>query len=382
MSRALRLGLCLTILVMLTGCWNSRDIQNMAYVTAIGFDYENSKFVTYVQVLNFANVAKTENAPMGDKAPAWIGKGEGVTVTESMAAIYATSQLRVFWGHVKAVVLTDRFLSDGRHVQEAYDMVNRYREIRYNVLLYGTKLPLRDIFSQKSILNLSPLDTVLETPTQIYSQRSFIMPVYGFKIISQFNEPSQMVMFPSLTLVRDNWSEDKKKKPMFRIDGAFYVQSLKLAGWLSEEDLAGYRWLQKKMRRSPINVPDNDQPQAALIMVKSKPTIKPTMRNGKVVFDIKLKMEAYVDEMVKDISRRDLERLAAESVAKQIRTTFNKGIAKKIDVLQLSEHLYRKWPKVWHDWHKDSHGLTADSLDRVDVKIKLIHTGKYKGRTN
>ncbi|TMV45523.1 Ger(x)C family spore germination protein [Paenibacillus mesophilus] len=379
-----RAGVLLFICVLLllpAGCWNSKDIQNMAYVTAIGLDYENEHYITYIQVLNFSNVAKSESAQVGKNIPVWIGRGEGVTVTESLNSIYSTSQLRVFWGHVKSIVCTETFLKNGQRVKEAYDMLNRYREIRYNVLMYGTKESLRDIFTQKSLLNLSPLDTIMDTPSQIYSQRSYIVPVYGYKIIAQFNEPAQSAMLPSISIDKKSWTEDKKAKPMFKIDGSYYFHASSLIGWLSEGDLQGYRWLQKKLERSPIHIPDNSAPDAAIVLIKPKPRIHPVVRDGKVTFNISLRIKAYVDELTRNIPKAEIEEMSAKVISDQIRATFLNGLEIKVDVLQLGECLYRKYPKVWHDMHSTGEFiLNESSLDRIDVKVNLLHTGKYKGR--
>ncbi|MGO4497826.1 Ger(x)C family spore germination protein [Paenibacillus sp. 2RAB27] len=382
--RALGLLLIITTcLFVQTGCWNSKDIQNMAYVTAIGLDYEDGKYVTYVQVLNFVNLAKSEGTKLGENIPAWIGKGEGSTITESFNAIYATSQLRVSWGHVKSIVCSERFVNSGQRVKEAYDMMNRFREIRYNVLLYGTKKPLRDIFSQKSILNVSPIESLLDSPSQIYSQRSYITPLYGFKFISQVNEAGQTAMLPSISLDKNNWTEDKQAKSMFRIDGACYFRNGKYLGWMSEHDLLGFRWLQEKLSRSPINIPDTNMPVAAIIMVKPKSHILPVIRDGKVYYNIKVKMNAYVDELVEDISTKDMEKLAEQVIEDQLRRSYAIGLSKKIDVLQLGERLYRNYPKKWHELNKDDDfNLDANSLDKIEVNVKVKHTGKYKPRAN
>ncbi|MDF2717654.1 MAG: hypothetical protein K0R28_4579 [Paenibacillus sp.] len=381
MRRAAVLLLISVLFFVPAGCWNSKDIQNMAYVTAIGIDYENGKYITYVQVLNFTNVAKTDTAQIGKNIPVWIGRGEGLTLTESFNSIYSTSQLRVFWGHVKSIVYTERFLKSGQRVKEAYDMVNRYREVRYNVLMYGTKEPLRDIFTQKSILNLSPLDTLLDTPSQIYSQRSYILPVYGYKIIAQFNEPAQSAMLPSISIDKEAWTEDQKAKPMFRIDGSYYFHASTMTGWLSEEDLEGYRWLQKKLERSPIHIPDNNAPDAAIVLIKPKPRIQPVVRDGKVTFNISLHIKAYVDELIRNIPKTEIEEMTGKAIREQIRSTYKKGLEIKVDVLQLGECLYRKYPKVWHNMHTNGDFiLNESSLDRIDVKVRLLHTGKYKGR--
>lgn len=243
----------IVFVLILNGCWNSKDIQNMDYVTAIGLDYANGKYITYVQVLNFSNVGRSENVEIGKLVPSWIGRGEGKTISQSLSSIYSTSQMRVFWGHVKAIVCSENVLKKG--LVEAYNAMNRYGDVRYNILIYGTREKLSDIFIQKSMFNLSPLDTVMFTPEQTYSQRSSILSIISNQFIAQINEPGEPAMLPSLSINRTVWKEDLKNKPMLQIDGAYFFHKDKMAAWLSEQELSGARWTQKQLKRSLINIP-------------------------------------------------------------------------------------------------------------------------------
>ena len=370
-------------LLLLSGCWNSKDIQRMAYVTALGIDYKDGKYVSYVQILNFSSVAKVESAELGKNIPIWIGKGEGNTLTESFNSIYSTSQIRVFWGHVKAIIISENMLKHGDKIKEAYDMLNRYREVRYNILLYGTKEPIEEVLHQKSILNFSPLDSIMDTPAQTFSQRSYIVPLYGFKLLAQLNEAGNPGILPSLAIDKQNWHEDRSPKPLLKIDGAYFFRKGAMTGWLSEADLTGYRWLQRKLERSPINIPNNKNPKAAVVMLHPKSKIEPVLQDGKPLFNITIKIESYLDELVSNISEKALEDQAAKVIKNEIRYTFNKGIEKQLDVLKLDEVLYRSYPQKWHELHRDGEFIYDEqSLNRIDVKVKLLHTGKYKGRVD
>lgn len=367
---------------LLTACWNSNNIQTMAYVTAFGLDYADGKYIAYVQVLNFSNVARSETTEVGKNVPVWIGKGEGTTVTEAMNSIYATSQLRLFWGHLKAIVFSERLIKKGGKVSEAYDMVNRYREIRYNVLMYGTKEELRDIFAQKSMLNFSPLDTLMDTPSHSYDQRSYIYPSYGYKVIAQYNEPAMSAMMPSLSIRKQSWSEDLKPKPMFRIDGAYFFHGKTMSGWMSESDLEGARWLEKKLVRSPVYVPDQSEPAAALVLIRPKPRIRVNIEGDRVYYGISVHIEAYVNELIRDLPVEELERMAAHVVEEQIRSTFEKGLVLRTDVLRLGEQLYRDHPRAWRKLAQGREfALDRNSLRDIKVKVDIIHSGKYKNRT-
>ncbi|NWL88082.1 Ger(x)C family spore germination protein [Paenibacillus sp. 79R4] len=368
---------------LLTSCWNSKDIQNMAYVTAIGFDYKDGKYVTYVQVLNFANVAKSETNLSGKNVPTWIGKGEGSTVTQSLNSIYSTAQLRVFWGHVKAIVFSDEFLKDGERIRSSYDFVNRYREIRYNIPVYGTRESMRDIFAMKSNLNISPLQTLMESPEMTYSQRSSIMPLHGYKLVALINEPAGAPLLPSLAIDHQAWTEDTDQKPMFKIDGAYFFKGTVAKDWFSEDDLQGYRWMQKKLQRSIIDIPNDIEPEAAIVLENPKSEVHHVVRNGHVNFTIKLKLNAYVDELRRNLKKQEIEQMAAQAIEKQIRHTFMKGVARKVDIFNLTECLYRENPKKWRELESEG-GFMIDkeSLVNVKVHVKLQHSGKYKLRVD
>lgn len=381
MRKFVHLTVCLLILMLVPGCWNSKDIQNMAYVTTLGIDYEDGKFKSYAQILNFSNVAKADNVEIGKSVPVWVGSGEGRTLTEALTTMYSTSQLRVFWGHLKSVILTEKMMNHG--MVEIYEMLNRYREIRYNILLYGTKEPLKDILTQKSILNLSPLETIMDSPQQTYSQRSFILPVYAFKIIAQMDEPSGLAMIPSLELKSGIWFEDKNERPMFQINGAYFFQNKEYRGHLTEDDLKGTRWTQRQLQRSPINIPDANagSPVASLIMVKPHLYIKPVIDNGQVRYVIRVSINAYIDELLKNNTSDTLEKMAGDVVKNEILMSYNKGLKQKADVFMLEEKLYRKYPKKWRELNRlKPFTLDEQSIKSIDVRVKIDSSGKYKQR--
>lgn len=381
MRNAKKIALSLLILMLVSGCWNSKDIQNMAYVTALGVDYENGRFKSYAQMLNFTNIAKSDTGEVGKPVPIWVGVGEGKTLTESLTTMYATSQIRIFWGHLKALVLSENAMKHG--MKEIYDMLNRYREVRYNILMYGTNEPLHEILIQKSILNFSPLDTLMDLPYQIYSQRSFILPEYGYKIIAQMNEPSGLAMIPCLTLDRTGWYEDQDKRSMFRINGAYFFQNKEFRGHLSEDDLKGTRWIQRQLVRSPMNIPDKGPPVAAIVLQKPHLYVKPVIENGKARFNIRVSVDAYIDELIKDTPHKKMEEMAGDAIRDEIKMSFKKGLEKKADVFMLDEKLYRKNPKKWHEFHRASpYLLDADSIKTIDIRVSIESSGKYKQRVN
>ncbi|MBD2868232.1 Ger(x)C family spore germination protein [Paenibacillus arenilitoris] len=382
MKAILKLAIVLAVLLAASGCWDSKTIQNLAYVTALGLDYKDGRFMAYVQVLNFLNVARSDKFEIGKNVPAWIGKGEGKTANEALSSLYATSQIKLYWGHIKAIVCSEALLKNKKALRQAYDAINRYHEVRYNILLFGTKEDFSEILSQKSLLYLSPLDTIMDTPEETYEQRSSIEPQYGYKNIAELNEKGRTIILPTISITKQAWQEDKKEKAMFQIDGAFAMHEHRLTGWFSEDDLKGVRWFNKRSRRVFVNIPDNENPAGALVLSKPRHRIQPLIEQDKVRFNVSIKVRAAVEEMTENVSIKEMEEQAAQAVRAEIESSYRKGLATQTDLLNLFGEIYRNDPEAWHRLNEGNRlVLKEDTLNKIEVKVKINQTGKYKGRT-
>lgn len=373
--KAFKAAFLLVFAVLSAGCWNSADIQSQIYATTIGLDYANGQYIAYAQILNFANIAKLESMEIGKKVPIWIGKGKGTTVADALTSITSAAPLPMFWGHVKTIVVSERLIRKG--LPDVYDAINRYREVRYNITLFGTKENLVEIFKQNSIINFSPIDSLLTKPEKSYTQYSFIPPQQGFKFIAHLNETGTML--PSLSMTRHDWKEDQDDRTMLLVDGAYVFDHLRYAAWMSRQELIGARWMQRRLKQGMTTVPHNSHPASSIILKKPRLRIDTTMQGGDVLFDVKLKLTADVLELRKDATDRYIEEVAEQMIENEIRTTFRNGVAKGCDVYQLGEVLYRRHPHAWKRLVRDGKlPLRGDSLRRVDVDVKIEHSGKYK----
>ena len=76
-------------------------------------------------------------------------------MTEALIDLYTSSQQRVSWGHVTALVLTESVLQP-KQLSQVFDLTNRSQEIRYTKWLYGTKDKMEDLFTVSPFFQLSP----------------------------------------------------------------------------------------------------------------------------------------------------------------------------------------------------------------------------------
>src|SRR5690606_41300581 len=100
------------------------------YATTVGIDYVDGQYTLYVQLLDFSTVAKLEGQQKADQPPVWVGKGEGSSFTEAANDLYSTSQQRLNWGQISAILFSERLMKENKYGKE-HEMYNGYVEIRY-----------------------------------------------------------------------------------------------------------------------------------------------------------------------------------------------------------------------------------------------------------
>lgn len=380
MKRRRLVGLAIAMALLLCqGCDNSKDIQNMAYVTGVGIDYVDGKYIAYVQVLNFANVAKTENMELGKEVPVWIGIGEGETVTGALTDMNTTSQLRMFWGHLKVVFLSENLLKKG--VTDIYNGLNRYREIRYNLFVYGTKENMMDMLQVQSLFNMSPLESIAYSGAQVNTQRSFILPEIGNRFIAGLNEPGNPTPLPSVSISRKKWSEDDTKKPLFELTGAYFFEKDKMKNWMSAEDLIGIQWSQENLDRTMIRLPKKEAAIAVLMLYHPQFHVRPVILGDRPVFDLTVNIDGELTELLENRPLQEIVQMGNAAIREEIQFTFEKGLEKECDPFKLSQALYRVDPKLFYKL-KETRGffLNKESIRNINVKLNMTGTGKYKGR--
>ena len=378
MSKGKKLmSICLMFSLLLTGCWDIKDVQDVNYLTSIGFDYADDQYIVYAQMLDFTDVAKMESGKPLQPIPIWVGKGKGYTPISAVNELYRTSQMRNFYGQIISVVVSDNVLKKGIH--DFDELQHRYYEMRYTPWIFATKEPLDKVFTVTPFFNLSPLMSLLQQPQESYRQESDITPITSREFKSDIQEPGKATLLPSLSISNRIWEKGGKPHSMLKMDGVYVFQDGKYQGWLSEQSIPGLRWVEPQTQRSPLIIRKSGKPQVSLSLENPKIQIVPNVKGKDVTFTVDVMLTGVVSEVIQPMSERLMEDKAAEQVRKEIRQTFEKGLEIQSDLLQLNYTLYRKQNKEWKKIYAEKDfKLTKESLQEIKVSLKLNNGGKLK----
>lgn len=378
MKRVLRGGLLVIALsVMTTGCWDAKELEQMIYFNALAFDYKDGEYTCYSQIVNFGNLGKQEGSSRMPEE-VWVGRGYGRTLDMATDNLYPSSQQRISWAHVKAVVLSEEALKHGRY-DEMFDSFNRYPEIRHEMSLYTTREPLETLLTARPILNISAFYTRLINPEDSYRQFSVVHPMTIREMGKYLHEPAVTMAVPYMKVNKERWKHNLKEHPMMEVNGAAFVKNKKYKGSLDREKLMGLRWVQKGAARAPVYLFNEKGPVAVLALSKPKCKIEYRLVDGKPRFSLQIKAAGPVIERTQPVNESELTALAAKKIEEEVRNLFREGLNIKADVLGLEETIYRKDPQLWKQLTQgEDLPLDEQSVEKVEVKAKVVSTGKMK----
>ncbi|QMV44600.1 Ger(x)C family spore germination protein [Cohnella cholangitidis] len=370
------LAVCL-IASLLTGCWDFKNIDRMNYLTTLGIDYDKNQFVVYLQSTDFSAIAKREGTPSASKQTQVIGIGKGISIGDALFQLYETEQIPIYYGHIKTLVLSKKALQKIGLV-DLTDLVNRYREIRYNLWVFGTEEPMDKFLFNHPYFNLSAYDSILMKPLETYKQSSFIKPIYLNRFLADFYEKGKTAMIPILSTDKSNWKEGGKTLRELKMSGMYFFGKEKWSGELDTERLQGKQYLDKNMRRAPLILLENNKPIITFVVHTQKIKVRYSIDNGKLSYKIEVKLKAFLDEMLENMSQDEMRARIMEHIEKNIRLTYDSGREFNADVLNLGYPIYKYHHSVWKKYIRDVEDVP--DIQSIKFDLQIIHSGKYKGK--
>lgn len=362
--------------LLLTGCWDVAEPQRMYYVQGVGVDYKDNEYITYLQIINFATVAKTDQASP-DAAPTEIGQARGKTIEEAIYKLYRSMDLEVFWGHMTFILFSEKAM-ENEHAISVVDTFLRFRETRYHIWVYCTQDPIEDVLLVSPLLKRSPTSAKLSNPENITKQDSFVDPVNLRQLVIGLNEPSYEVSIPYITLNK-SWETEEEQTTETSFAGVGILTKDNFKGFIKGKSARGIEWMSDETQQGEITVllDDSEQDYLTVDIKKLSVKVKPIVRNNQATFEVLLKFNVILNGFKGKLTSGEVREKVAAEIKKEIVNTFEEGLKMDADVFRLSEYLYRSDVKAWKKLEEDGKiPLTKESISKIDIHINKISPGR------
>ncbi|UYB45301.1 Ger(x)C family spore germination protein [Lysinibacillus capsici] len=371
------LFLILSSTLLLAGCWDVTEPQRMYYINAVGVDFEDDKYKVYLQIINFADVARSQQSG-GDVEPAEVGYAEGKTIEEAIYKLYRSSDQEIFWGHMRYLIFSERAMENERSIP-VIDTFIRFRETRYHIWVYCTKDPINELMLVTPILRNSMTASKLSNPLSTNKQLSFIQPINLRELIIGLNEPSHEVSIPYVKIMK-NWENDKEQTEETTFSGIGILSKDGVKGFITDSSARGNQWMNEETSRGEvtIKIEGGERDYLTIDLDHLNLEVKPIVnKNNQVQFEVDIKIQGILNGFKGKITTDEVRKNIAKQIEKEIKETYQEGLKLDADVYRLSEYLYRSNVKVWKKIeHNGKIPLTEDSISKINVDVNKINPGR------
>ncbi|MGD2196804.1 Ger(x)C family spore germination protein [Lysinibacillus fusiformis] len=369
--------LMLTTTLLMSGCWDVTEPQRMYYVQGVGVDYKDNEYIAYIQLMNFANVAKTEQSNP-QAAPTEVGKATGKTIEEAIYKLYRSMDQEVFWGHMTFLLFSEKAM-ESEHAIPIIDTFLRFRETRYHIWVYCTQDPIEEVLLVSPILEKSPTATKLSNPKNTSKQESFVEPVNLRQLVIGLNEPNHEMKVPFISINQD-WETAKESRTETVFAGVGILSKNTFKGFIKGNTARGIEWMNDATKQGEITVKLDNTEERDYLTVDIKKldvNVKPIVQNNQVKFEVYLKFNTILNGFKGKVTASQVRKKVESEVKKEIMATFEAGLNLDADVYRLSEYLYRDNVKVWKKIQKDGKiPLTKESISKIDIHINKVSPGR------
>jgi spore germination protein KC len=385
--------LLIGISLLLTGCWDQRELSTITIVTGMAIDKgKNGKFKLTIESINETELY--EQTATGD-SPSVLFSLEGETIAELAYKMNIGFSKNAIYSHMRTLVVSKAIAESG--MMEFLDTFERSRELRddFDVILAkeGEAADILQVvytFQKSSSLKIM---SQLESATKGWGST----PNVKVKdLISALTSPGRQ---PVMTAVRiqgkpkkgESVDNMKKTHPdaIVVIDSMALFKGEKLVGFLSVEDTRNYLWTQNQIENTSISIPCGENQFAALRITDSKTTVKGRIKNGKPKIGVDIVMEGSIygssckGHMDDPKTYKKLDELTnqyvREKVSKTIQTVQDDY---GVDIFGFGEVVYRQdykqFKKVEDHWDEAFKDAEIDvSVDTMIRRAGLRTNGVF-----
>lgn len=286
------------ILLAVTGCWDSKDINEKNISTIVLVDKVEDDYYFYVNIPNIA-IQGNQNGDSGNKTEFNVLYGQGKDYVEARVNLDAELDKPIFLGTVRALVFTNNMMRDDiRAYMFRLQSIVEYRKVVYVVSTFD---------DPKIFLNVQPENNVsvgfaIEDTLNTLKDKGKALAFTTAEVLEWLYSKNSSFVIPNMDVV------DKKLK----LTGYSVIKDSKeYKGFIDYNESYGLVFLMNKNARINYEVSygDNNKTATVEVTLKSK-RFNPSIKGG-ISFDVKFEMDSkilYLND-TNELSKKDIEEI-------------------------------------------------------------------------
>ena len=387
MKKFVLIIITLFILLISSGCYNYKEINDMAIVSSIGIDKDNKndKYIVSAQIMNSKESENSEDSQIT------VYTKEGDTVHEALRNITLKSPRKLYGNHLSKIVLSEEVAKEG--IDNILDTFNRVTEVRNEFIITIVK-------EDKASDVLKVLTTTESIPAEYVKLSLKIADeTSGLTYATKLDEFISLYLKKGIDPVVPVLKIDKKEKKGTTINNItttnpiskIVIEDLavtnkgKLETYLKNEEVIGYNFLRNQIQKMIIPVKcDDENNYASISILKNKTKSNATKKDNKYIINFNINSEAIITEYncKKDLTDekviKKLEKDTEKKIKRYIKKSLNKQKETKGKFLGLERIIYLDYPKYKNEDYSVKYNVNVNLVRKGEIRNSVKGENNYE----
>jgi spore germination protein KC len=379
-QRLLIYFLLISIPLFLSGCWDSRELNDISIIAGIGWDKDpvtGETTLTYQSII--PSQIKGSAGAEGNGSPKAKNNLQAVQINHSsgFSGYEALNRLtqhisRVpFYQHTLVLVFGKDTVRQG--IYSYIDIIVRNPGSRPDNLIVVAKNKTSDILAAED--GLESIQAVgMAKEIKLSASFTKYPAITLLEFVNRLMSETTAPIAPIIGIKEENGPEGQKTKKIC-IKGTAVFKGDKMIGELNERESSGLLWVTNEVKKG--YVPTSE---ANFEIVNSKTKIIPQLQGDKVIITIEINENSnlVLYEKHKDLTfdtLRDLEESQSKEIKGLVMEAVEKSFSLNADIFGFGEVIHRKYKREWQEMKSNWDKVYPNIEINVKVTSHLNETG-------
>ncbi|MEC1404629.1 Ger(x)C family spore germination protein [Bacillus subtilis] len=371
----------LLICILLTGCWDRTEINDIAFVVSSAIDKKKDQYRVAMQIPLVGQLGGQTGGGGGTAgSKTWyVDSASGTTIREANNKLQTSLSRAINTSHRRTVIIGEDMARDG--VAPVFDILTRNPQNRLTALILVSRGEARDILNTDVQLEQFPAEMIRELAI-IATSRPVFLSRFMSDLVEIGSDPYAPVISASKT------KPGGKGKSNLKIDGLAIFKKDRLMDIFKDEHMTAALMLLNQARQPEfiVDLP-NQMGQASIQLQKSNASFHAAEKNGKLSMTIEIRAKGIIMENQSTYETREndqyyiIQKALNRTIKKDVTSTVHRLQKLKADPAGFQDRTIRSTAttknllkKEWEEVYKDMevHVVPIVTIEQGGVLYKTI----------
>lgn len=382
--------ICAILLVILSGCWSRKELNELAITLAMGVDKVDGQYKVTTQIVNPAEIASNKSG--GNNSPISTYTATGKTIHSAIRRMMTKSPRVIYSAHLQLFVIGEKLAKEDG-IAKTLDLISRDPELRTDFFIIVTKgTTAEQVLKILSIpLEKIPANKIFQSLKTSEDEWAATSTITLNKLISKIVSKGTNPLVTGLGITGDpdlaKTMEDLKKsspETVLKFVGISVFKKDKLIGWLNEKESKGANYILDKVQSTIIEVGCPNAGLVAVKIVRSKTKVEASANHRAPSVNVSVEGIANISDVEctdlnldQEQTIYELEKKVEQDIKGKMRAVIETAQNEfKSDIFGFGEAIHRASPAQWgemkNNWDEEFGNLSVNL--NIDIKIRQVGT--------